>query len=187
MKNVIGPLVVLLIGCNFAGDTQAHQRSEKGDASPITSIYTDIAERGCKTVSVDRESGSSLQNCLGVGGYRLLVEDSDNRMSVTVIDPRGRRHPLNYWSVITPNFSTLGRRAEWRVVKTKRGKLPIALIIRVNGNQSTETGKIISFLAVAKITTEMICVTDKITPTPTANAEARVAADSSRLRPCLAP
>lgn len=185
MKIAICPLVVLLIGCSFAGLAQAHQRSEEHDSSQITSTYTDIGERGCKTVRVDRESGSSVQTCPGVGGYKLLLEDSDNRMSVTVIDSRGRRYPLNYWSVITPNFSTLGSRAEWRVVKTKRGRVPIALIVRVNSNQGTETDNVISFLAVAKITPDMICVTDKIAPSPTANAEARRAADTSRINRCL--
>lgn len=126
-----------------------------------------------------------MQRCSGVGGYKLLLEDSDNRMSVTVIDPSGRKHALNYWDSITPNFSSLGTKAEWRLARKGRLTVPIALIVRVNANEDADTQKVISYLAVAKLTAERICVTDKISATSTANRKAREAADSSAPRTCL--
>lgn len=185
MKNACCFLGALFLGCILAGLTNAQQRKENSEVSAITSAYTDITQHGCKTIEVDKESGSSVQSCSGVGGYKLLVEDSDNRMSVTVIDPGGRKHALNYWSIITPNFSSLGTKAEWRVAKKGRRIVPIALIVRVNANENIDTNKVSSYLVVTKITAEKICVTDKIGATSMANREAREAADSSAPRTCL--
>ncbi|HEX8423312.1 MAG TPA: hypothetical protein VF634_07870, partial [Pyrinomonadaceae bacterium] len=122
----------------------------------------------------------------GVGGYKLLVSEDDARMSVTVVDPRGKEHPLEYWNVISSGFSSLGDKAEWRI-KKQRGRVnPFALIVRVNASENPEdASKKTSYLAVAKITPQQICVTDKIAPSATANEEARRAADASASKPCL--
>ncbi len=150
------------------------------------SVYTKISAKACKTISVDRESESSVQSCAGIAGYKLLVEEGDLRSSITVVTPGGQKHELNYWSVITTAFSSLGNQAEWRVVKKQGKSVPIALIVRVNSSQDGETpNAIISYLAVAKITPQAICVTDKIKPGATQNLEARRAADASAIRPCL--
>lgn len=150
-----------------------------------TSIYTDTAFEKCKTVELDRETGSRVKSCPGVAGYKLLVEDSDNRMSVTVVTPQGAKHPLNYWDVITPGFSSLGSKAEWRVAKKEGKVVPVALIVRVNAVEGPESRRSASYLAVAKITADGICVTDKIRPSKTANEEARAAADASSAKGCL--
>jgi hypothetical protein len=108
--------------------------------------------------------------------------EGDVRMSIDVITPDGTAHELNYWSVITSGFSSLGPRAEWRM----RGGRPIALIVRVNASENPENAsQLTSYLAVAKITPREICVTDRIAPAPNANEAARTAADSSAGRPCL--
>ncbi len=146
------------------------------------SVYTDLAPARCKTVEVTEESGGSVQKCPGVAGHELLVEDDDLRQSVTVVTPDGKRHPLNYWHVITTAFSSLGEKAEWRVEK-KGGKLkPYALIVRVNASENPEKpNEKTSYLAVAKITAAKVCVTDKVKT----NGEARAAADASANKPCL--
>ncbi len=157
-------------------------------ASPtsVESIYTDLSSAHCKTIEVDKESGSSVQKCTGVGGYSLLVEDADARQSVTVLTPGGKRHPLNYWQVITTAFSVVGDKAEWRVER-KRGKIrPLALIVRVYTNENPDSpNERTSYLAVAKITPGKICVTEKVKGGATANEEARRAADASADKPCL--
>ena len=147
------------------------------------SVYTDIAPARCKTVEASEEGGgSSVQKCAGVGGYELLVEDDDLRQSVTVVGPDGKKHPLNYWQVITTAFSSLGEKAEWRVEK-KGGKVhPYALIVRVFASENPEKPEQkTSYLAVAKITAAAVCVTDKVKT----NEEARAAADASAEKPCL--
>lgn len=149
---------------------------------PADSVYTDIAPARCKTVEVNEESAGSVQKCAGVAGYELLVEDDDLRQSVTVVSPDGKKHPLNYWQVITSAFSSLGEKAEWRVEK-KGGKVkPYALIVRVNASENPENPEQkTSYLAVAKITDAEVCVTDKVKT----NEEARQAADASAAKPCL--
>jgi hypothetical protein len=60
------------------------------------------------------------------------------------------------------------------------------LIVRVNASENQEDpNKKSSYLAVAKITPQQVCVTDKIAPGATANEEARRAADASSSKPCL--
>ena len=146
------------------------------------SVYTNIAGAGCKTVEAHEEGASSVQQCPGVGGYRLLVEDSDSRQSVTVVAAGGKKHPLNYWQVITSAFSSLGEKAEWRVEKKGARVRPYALIVRVNASENPEKPEqTTSYLAVAKITDSAICVTDKVRT----NGEARQAADASADKPCL--
>lgn len=152
----------------------------------VDSVYTELSAARCKTIKVDKETGSSVQKCAGVAGYSLLVEDDDLRQSVTVLTPRGERHPLNYWQVITTAFSSVGDKAEWRLER-KRGKArPIALIVRVYASENPDSpDEKTSYLAVAKITAGEICVTEKVKGGATANEEARRAADASADKPCL--
>jgi hypothetical protein len=151
-----------------------------------TSVYTDITGSRCRTISVDRESGASVQSCPGVAGYKLEVEDDDARMSISVVAPGGKKSELSYWQVITHNFSSLGNKAEWRVTNNKGKTTPVALIVRVNANEDpSNPQKTTSYLAVAKITATKTCVTDKIGPSATANEKARRAADAAATRPCL--
>jgi hypothetical protein len=146
------------------------------------SVYTDIAPARCKTIETQEEGSISVQKCPGVAGYELLVEDNDLRQSVTVVSPDGKKHPLDYWQVITTAFSSLGEKAEWRVQK-KGGKVkPYALIVRVNASENPENpDQKTSYLAVAKITDAEVCVTDKVKT----NEAAREAADASAAKPCL--
>jgi hypothetical protein len=106
-------------------------------------------------------------------------------MSITVVGKKNRRYPLDLWYLITPHFSRLGEKAEWRVIKQGGKTIPVALIVRVDAFEPSDSGRVISYLAVAKITKDEICVTDKILSSPTANVEARYAADLSAGRPCL--
>jgi hypothetical protein len=149
----------------------------------VDSVYTDLAGARCKTIETAEEGAHSVQKCAGVAGYALLVEDDDSRQSVTVVTPDGKKHPLNYGQVITSGFSSLGEKAEWRVEK-KGGKLsPFALIVRVNANENPEKPEQkTSYLAVAKLTADAVCVTDKVKT----NEAARQAADASANKPCLA-
>ncbi|HEX8722592.1 MAG TPA: hypothetical protein VF736_18390 [Pyrinomonadaceae bacterium] len=155
-------------------------------AARIESVYTDLSAARCKTVETSEEAASSVQKCPGVAGYGLLVEDNDLRQSVTVVAPDGKRHPLNYWQVVTTAFSSVGDKAEWRVAREGRRLRPIALIVRVNASENPESPEQkTSYLAVAKITAGGVCVTDKVKGGPSANEEARRAADASADKPCL--
>jgi len=154
-----------------------------------TSVYTSLSAGRCQVVKTDGETGGSTRRCPGAGGYSLLVLDDDERMSVTIVSPDKKEYPLEYWSVVTGAFSTLGAKAEWRVVKEKGKIVPIALIVRVNATTEENPGKPQkkSFLAVAKITSDSVCVTEKIDFVSNANQQARRAADGSAAKACLQP
>lgn len=152
-------------------------------ADSVKSVYSSLS--GCKLVNKGHDYSTSA--CKGVGGYNLQLEYDDARESITVISPNGQKHKLEFWNVISSGFSSVGQKAEWRVT-SKAGRLvPIALIVRFNASENPEDStKVTSYLAVAKITPQKICVTDKIGPGATSNEDARRAADNSADKPCLA-
>ena len=157
-----------------------------GASAQITSMYTGTSGKGCRTIRTFKETGDSEWRCPGVAGYQLEVAEGDLRMNITVVAPNGKKSDLNYWGVITSGFSSLGDKAEWRVQKTGGKTVPIALIVRVNASENPEAPeKTTSYLAVAKITPQKTCVTDKIGPSATANEDARRAADTSANKQCL--
>ena len=156
------------------------------DHSPVTSIYSDLSSSKCKTIQTDEETGSSVQNCPGIAGYKLQLLDDDSRQSITVVAPDRKEHPLDLWHVVTRSFSSVGNKAEWRVTRSRNEISPVALIVRVQANEDSANPKrVTSYLAVAKITPDAICVTHKIPPGAKANEDARRAADSSQSTPCL--
>ena len=152
---------------------------------PPTSVYTDLAEDRCKTLELNEEEGPhSVQRCPGAAGYHLLVLDDDARMSVTVVDPAGKEHPLDLWTLVSPNFSSLGNVAEWRMVRRSGTEVPGALIVRFNATDP-ETSKVTSYLAVAKIADDGICLVEAVPPGLDANEKAREVADGAQKKACL--
>ncbi|HKQ50814.1 MAG TPA: hypothetical protein VJT74_00495 [Pyrinomonadaceae bacterium] len=151
-------------------------------AAPMTSVYTSLSN--CKLVKTGRDW--SVSACRGVGGYNLQLEYGDARESLTVFTPDRQKHPLELWNVVSSGFSSVGKKAEWRVTRNGNKVSPHALIVRFDASENSEDStKVTSYLVVAKITPEKICVTDKIAPSATANEEARRAADASADKPCM--
>ncbi|HKV37195.1 MAG TPA: hypothetical protein VJP89_22830 [Pyrinomonadaceae bacterium] len=149
------------------------------------SVYTPLEERQCRTIKVETTGAGDYEGrCRGVAGYSLTLLEGDLRQNIIVNTPKGAKHSLELWDVISGGFSSVGPKAEWRVT-SKNGK-PIALIIRYNASENPDNpDKRTSYLAVAKITPTEICITDKISPSANANTEARRAADSAANKPCL--
>jgi hypothetical protein len=160
-----------------------------GAGPQIESVYTELSDAGCEPPRIDDETGSSAQRCAGVGGYELVRLNDDSRTSVNLVSPAGEEHALNYWNVVTRAFSSLGPRAEWRVIGRGREIVPVALIVRVNSYSDADADQpvINSYLSVAKITNSEICVTDVIEAGAEANERARKAADAAAGKPCIAP
>jgi hypothetical protein len=155
---------------------------------PAESLYSALIGENCRTVEQDTETASSVTECAGVGGFRLLVIHDDARSSVTVVTAEGKRFPLEYWNVVTHAFSELGTKAEWRVLGDRGKVAPIALIIRVTyDEQENIAASKRSVLAVAKITPESICVVQMVQNAQQANESARKSADTAATRPCLPP
>lgn len=148
-----------------------------------TSVYTQLSEDACETVEVADKPPRATQRCPGIHGYQIRVFDEDGRMSITVIDPQGEPHPLNFWHVITPQFSHLGSVAEWRVGEKAGERVPHALIVRVYVDSAHDPSP--SYLAVAKLTSSEICVTDRVPAGLDANLKARRAADEALEQECI--
>jgi hypothetical protein len=152
-------------------------------AAGLESSYTDISSKACKKMEADTEY--EREKCGGIGGYRVDTVYGDQRQSIMVVSPQGKEFDLSYWEMITPGFSHLGDKAEWRIAQEGGKPVPKALIVRVY--TKNDAGKEISYLAVAKVSPEKACVTDRIEGGPNANELARQAADASANKACLKP
>jgi hypothetical protein len=178
-KLFVPPIVLILIGTFHA----AVFTQQKKTGSRVTSVYSDLS-KNCRKVQENRLD--VVSRCRGIAGYDLLVGFYDERFDVTVINPAKRKFDQNYYKVITSSFSDPGGKAEWRVRQIGGKMVPVALIVRVMAQENADTSpKETSYMAVSKITSRMICVTDKIGPGPRQNERAREAADRSSNKPCM--
>ena len=169
-------LVIILLACVATVEAQTNR-----------SVYTPIGDKQCRTLKSAEAGDDGFEaRCRGTAGYSLILSEGDLRQNITVITPKGREHSLELWSTVSSGFSSVGPKVEWRLT-TQNGKaVPVALIIRYNANEDPEApNKLLSYLAVAKITANEICVTEKIAPGPKANEDARRAADAATSKPCL--
>jgi hypothetical protein len=157
------------------------------EAQTTRSVYTSLDPKSCKTLeSTSSEGGYYKARCTGTAGYSLLLEEGDVRQNITVVTPRRTKHSLNLWTVVSPAFSSVGPKAEWRLTIQGRKVTPTAVIIRYNASEdSSNPEKTTSYLVVTKITATEICVTDRVSPGPKANDDARRLADESATKPCL--
>lgn len=101
-------------------------------AQGAASLYSDLYGKACRTLESDPGSGATTRRCAGVGGYSLLVHEARAQSSVDIVTPQGAVYPLEYWEVVTPGLSRVGRKAEWRV-EVRNGRLvPTALLVRLD-------------------------------------------------------
>lgn len=161
------------------------QGAAQRGAAAAESVYTDLDRRKCKTVADEHEGYSWTKLCPGVAGHRLQLLMGDERESLTVVKPDGTEHALEFWSTVSPAFSSVGPRAEWRVRRRGRRVEPYALIVRLNANENPEQRRVVSYLVVVRLGPGRACVTEKIPPGPSANQLARRAADDAAAKPCL--
>lgn len=175
--NVVKPTVLAVCLACAAFVTGATAQTNR-------SVYTPLGEKQCRPIkSAEAGDDGYEARCRGTAGYTLLLSEGDLRQNITVITPQGKQHSLDLWTVVSGGFSSLGPKAEWRIDKASA---PVALILRYNASEDPDKpDKRTSYLAVTKITPKEICVTDKISPGPTANEDARRAADASSTKPCL--
>src|SRR6185503_16181435 len=169
-------LLMILLVCAATAAAQSNR-----------SVYTSIGEKYCRTLKSAEAGDDGLEaRCHGAAGYSLILSEGDLRQNLTVITPKGKEHSLELWSVVSSGFSSVGPKVEWRLATENGEATPVALIIRYNTSEDAESpNKNTSYLAVDKITATEICVTDKISPGPTANEDARRAADAASTKPCL--
>ena len=165
----------------------AENNNSAAKSGEIESIYTDLAAEKCKTISSNEEEGGwSVQECPGIGIYKLEVTEGDLRQSINIKSTSGDKWELDFPANVSNAFSSFGDKAEWRVKKTDGKITPIALITRYNAAENPENPeKLTSYLVVAKFEGEFVCITDIVKPMPNANESARELADKSAAKPCL--
>lgn len=158
-------------------------------AMPAGSAYTDLSERVCKNVKPgpDEEGIIYKGECPGFGGYKVVNLSTDHTQALDIIDPAGKKHDVDFRGALgTVADVFLGDQIEWRTKEKGKDTKPHAFIIRVNvqkepGNYDKQD----SNLAVAKITSETICVTDIVPPSQKdQNDKARELSDTAASRPC---
>ena len=152
----------------------------------VESVYTNLDTKNCKTLEQsDEGTGWYRGECKGVSGYRLQVTEGDIRQSIDVIAPNKKKFELDFTGKVSLAFSSIGAKAEWRVVHKNKKLVPFALIVRFNASENPENPtKNTSYLVISKITKTEICITDVIKPSATANEEARKLADLSSTKSC---
>ena len=145
------------------------------------SVYTSTKANACRTIeSSDKDAGSYIGECAGVGGYKVQLLEGDIRQTLNIITPSRKKFELNFWGIYS-GFSSIGEKIEWR---TKRG-IPVALIARYSVANADDSTKSTSYLMVSKIGRTASCVTDAVRPGPNQNDEARKLADAASEKPCM--
>lgn len=130
-------------------------------AHGATSLYTDLYGKTCKTLEQDSASGASTRQCAGVGGFSLLVHEARAQTSVDIVTPKGAVYPLEYWEVVTPGLSRVGRKAEWRVEQRSGKVVPTALLVRLDTGNAVMEGPreaVGAIITAARIANDGACV-----------------------------
>ncbi len=173
-------------------ENQPENKESSANATPAVenkteSIYTDLTSEKCKTIeSNPDEGGSYIGECQGVGGFKLEVVEGDIRQTINVIYPNGKKAELEFWAKVSSAFSSVGEKAEWRVLNGGKDEKSYGLIIRYNASENPEKPeKTTSYLVVTKITKDAACITDIVKPSKDQNLTARKLADEAANKPCL--
>jgi hypothetical protein len=158
-----------------------------GAARAQAVVYTDLHGKGCKTLSLNKETGASTRRCPGAAGFSLLVHDEDGRASIDIVAPGKRAFQLNFWDVVTSGYSQVGRKAEWHLATVKGKLVPVGLVVRVDTVEQTDWDRIRrkSLATVTQIRADGACVVFKIDgASKQASARTHKAAGGGR-RACL--
>jgi hypothetical protein len=184
-------LIVAVVTPNFSGAAGRADPSQESISSKalsqqhLTSVYTDFAK--CRTLQEPTDTNLTLlRRCPGVAGFKLLLQWDDDALTATMVTPKGRKFDLGINELFTQSkpYADLKAKAEWRVKRERGIVVPVALILRVEPMNDMSTNDR-PFLAVAKITKDAICMTDKIATGAKENEAARQAADIASTKPCL--
>lgn len=186
-------LSFLLASCSETGKQTNTETSAPVQTSAISahSVETEFGVTSCKQEpDMNDPNETPYLRCPGVAGYSLIVRRVDSgRKSIDVIDRRQQSHPLNYQDVISRQMFALGGKAEWRIVGSGEQQTPVALIVSVKTHENIDDPEKVTntYLAVAKITQEDVCVTDRIVDGSLSAEQLRQIADEAPKKPCLPP
>lgn len=152
-----------------------------------TTLTTSLHGKSCKIVAFDRETGAATRECRGVHGYTLMVHDEDGRTSVDIVPRGGRALPLNFWDVVSGGYSTVGRKAQWHLVRRNGKMVPVGLVVMVNANEAVAPDRYQrkTLAAVTRIGDGSACVVYRIDAASEAAARRIRAAATNPRAACL--
>jgi len=177
MKNKITFIVFFTMLALFFSLLNAEEIDSK-----FTSSYTSIDEKDCLTL--DSDDLGSIQECESFSDIRVKVVEGDIRQSI-ILTRNSKEYILNFQSTVSPSFSTLASKIEWRHESGNMKSLK-GMIVRLEvSNNEENLEATTSFLVVSKITSDEICVIGKILPQDKQNEVARKMLDNSENLPCL--
>jgi hypothetical protein len=110
------------------------QSKKTPTALSFTSIYTDFAKQ-CRTLEEPTDHNLTLlRRCPGVAGYKFLLEWDDDALTISMVNPRGKKFDLGLREMFTDvkPYADLRAKAEWRVKREHGTVVPVALIVRVD-------------------------------------------------------
>ncbi|MBI3550665.1 MAG: hypothetical protein HY078_16635 [Elusimicrobia bacterium] len=149
--------------------------------------YTDLRGPNCAAIPTGDIPEYGAERCPGFRRYGMIVEYGDQRNSITVVAPNGKKFPLDFWSELTVAPSAIGQKAEWRFRRVPTSSAPHALIVRLDfpatGDPELRHLRK-SYLVVVKIAADNVCISDLIAPSNDQNEKARASADSAAQRGC---
>jgi hypothetical protein len=157
----------------------------------IQTIHTGLGAESCRReIDTTDPNETPYLVCPGVSGYSLIVRRVDSgRRSIDLVNPANDTLPLKCHEFITRHMFSLDPDARWRVATENGSPVPLALLVRVqareNNNEPDQVTQ--TYWAVAKLTANEACVTDRIPDGQMSETDIQHAADSARGRPCLPP
>ncbi len=174
MNKIITFMILLLLTTLIL---QAEEAS-----SMNTSSYTSIEQKDC--ITLDSDNMGSVQECEYFSDIRVKVIEGDIRQSI-ILTRNKKEYDLKFWSTISPDFSSLGLKIEWRHELGKSKNLK-GMIVRFETSDDYENlDEVSSYLVVSKITKDEICVVAKVLPQHEQNQVARDILDIKKELPCL--
>jgi hypothetical protein len=169
------PKTTILVTCLIAGgifplNTSAGQ-------AVLQSRYTSLED--CSVLdSAPDEAGYRKSLCPGMGTYKVLLVEADDRHNLIVTGPEGKEHSLRLPSLSGGGFSVLGKRAEWLGTTIKGKFSPTAMIVRYEVTENAaEPEKWTSYLLTIALRPTP-CLAAKTPPGSGQNQQARDVANS---------
>jgi len=175
MKKIITFIILFFLSTLGVG-------AEEKVISINTSSYTSINQKDC--VTLDSDNIGSVQECESFLDIGVKVIEGDIRQSI-ILTRNEKEYDLDFWSTVSPNFSSLGLNVEWRHEEGKPEKLK-GMIVRFEVSDDYESiNKVSSYLVISKITKDEICVVTKVFPQKEQHEIAREILDFTEELPCL--
>lgn len=148
----------------------------------LTSSYSSIDQRDC--VTLDSDNLGSVQECEPFGHIGVKVIEGDMRQSIVLMQNR-KEYDLDFTKLFSASFPTLGSQIEWRHELGKPENVK-GMIVKLDVHDTYDNfAKVHSYLLVAKIMKQKICLVAKILPQRHQNKLAREILDRNKPLPCL--